>query len=539
MRQSLVCQTSTRVLRNLAKARVRRKLLPRPVVENAEDGEVEMVNDVTTVSLPRTLSAHFRDNSQKLLEGMLSTPGTTYQSIWESYLTLREATKREGGAPLPLELFQAVLRRCMPAWITLRTAAMKPTTEHGELQRLRSPLPYENRLQIILRDMKGAKHTPTIDDFNHIIKQMSAVGHVQGAMAVLKEIDATKGITPTAATYTLVLKTCVFLIESNFPQQVRSLVVKASTEVATDIIERMQSAGTGMSAPTLESILRIFKEDGNIEACEQVLRSLCAFDVRRPDRMPEEFETRLKEADRSGEPLPVPLPVTTSMFTTMMNLYGSRGDLPRMITMFEVLTNPYPLPSNLPSPSSDWWDDDAEYDVANPVIQTPLKHRPEYVWAPQKSSPNSATFAAVLRNLAWAGQRMLCEHYILLAEEYDKQEAKRLRTQLSNEAQLYRSLFPQNADSTTISSPDLKRIVIPAPRFLITPLMFMPVFAYANRQRILELIRWMRYHLRGIIRRREKELTHFKNFAAALPPDYLLASRQSQPNSKHSPCQCY
>lgn len=415
---------------------------------------------------------------------------------------------------------------------------MKPTTDFGSWQKLQSPLPHENRLQMILRHMKEANQTPTVDDFNYIIKQMSAVGHVRGASDVLHELDSIPGLEPNNITFRHVLQTCVFLIESPFPTEVRNLAVKASTEVALDIVDRMQAMNMDIEEAIVELLLRIFKENRNIEACEQILRTVCAFDIRRPDRMPEEFEARLKEADRLQKPLPVPLKLTTSMFTTLVSLYGSAGEIPRMITLFEVLTNPYPLPSNLPSPSSDWWDDDIdEYDVATPVVQTPLKHRPEYIWEPQRASPNSATFAMLIRNLAWAGQRMLCEHYMLLAEEFDKQEADRLREQISREIERHRSVSTQmsgNQDRQVelVPSPDF----IPSPRFLITPLMFMPAFAYANRQRILELMRWMRYHLRGVIWRRQSELSFFKKSYEELPSGTFPSRAVARLSSSHHPC---
>lgn len=415
---------------------------------------------------------------------------------------------------------------------------MKPTTEFGSWQKLQSPLPYENRLQTILRHMKEADQTPTVDDFNYIIKQMSAVGHVRGTSDVLQEMDSINGVEPSKITLRHVLQTCVYLIESPFPVEVKNLAVKASTELALDIVSRMQRMKMDMDEPVIELLLRIFKEDRNFEACEQILRTVCAFDIRRPDRMPEEFEARLKEADKLGQSLPVSLRLTTSMFTTLISLYGSAGEIPRMITLFEVLTNPYPLPSNLPSPSSDWWDDDIdEYDVASPVIQTPLKHRPEYVWEPQKASPNSATFALLIRNLAWAGQRMLCEHYMLLAEEFDKKEANHLRDQISQEIARHRSVSPKESLNRDRQQEIASQTgFIASPRFLITPFMFMPVFAYANRQRILELMRWMRYHLRGIIGRRQMELSFFKKSFEELPPSSIPPGAERRFNAAHRPC---
>ncbi|PVF95545.1 hypothetical protein CPB86DRAFT_568835 [Serendipita vermifera] len=528
---------SARVIRNMGHAKTRGARPFSPKQEDEDEMNLRVSTDNVAITLPRVLGPNFRENTEKALETMLSTPGTLYQEIWESYLKLRAFVGKNEGQPIRQEITQAVLRQCTPSWLHLRNAYMQPSTTYGAWQKLRKPLPYENRLRMLLQDMKDAKQTPALEDFNFVLQQMAAVGHVSGSVAVLKEMDLYPEIQPSKTTYKRVLQSCVFLLESPTPPEARPLVLKASTELAFEVVRRMQVAGTEIDTPILELILRVFKEDNNIPACEQILRTLCAFDVHRPDRMPEEFEQRLKEADQRQETLPLPVPVSTSILTTMVNLYGTNGDIPTMLTLFEVLTNPYPLPSNLPSPSSDWWEEE-EYDVANPVVQTPLKHRPEYVWEPQRASPNSATFAILLRTLAWAGNRMLCEHYMLLAEEFDRAEASRLRESLDTELIKLQNLSSQSLSDENLQDDSQEAALapfIPSPRFLITPLMFMPVFVYANRQRIGELMRWIRHHLRQIIKRRQAELEFFEKSYQALPPPSLPLGAVVRLNSQHKP----
>jgi hypothetical protein len=505
--------------------------------EDEDEMNLDVSTDTVAITLPRILGPNFREKTEKALESMLSTEGTLYQEIWESYLTLRAIVGKNKGNPIRQEIAQAVLRQCTPAWLNLRNAYMQPSTTYGAWQKLKKPFPYENRLRMVLQDMKDANQLPTIEDFNFILQQMAAVGHVSGSVAIMKEMDSYPGIQPSNITYKRILQSCVFLLESPTPPEARPLVVKASTELAFEVVRRMQTTNIQIDTPILELILRVFKEDNNIAACEQILRTLCAFDVHRPDRMPEEFEQRLKEADQLQEPLPLPVPISTSILTTMVNLYGTNGDIPTMITLFEVLTNPYPLPSNLPSPSSDWWEEE-EYDVANPVIQTPLKHRPEYIWEPQRASPNSATFAILLRSLAWTGNRMLCEHYMLLAEEFDRAEISRLRMSLNAELSKRQRLSENTADEEYgVDSQGATSLpIIPSPRFMITPLMFMPIFAYANRRRIAELMRWIRHHLRQIVRRRQAELEFFEKAYQALEPPSIPTGAVVRLNSQHKPC---
>jgi hypothetical protein len=537
MRQSLVCQ-SAKALQNIIKTKARRAA--RAIPPTTEYVEFDSDDGTRHAALPRTLSlsSTLRDKTQNSLETLLSTRGALYQTVWESYLALKDIVDRQRGPPIPRCILEAVLRQCTPTWHALRHHAIQPMTEYGALKRLQNPLPHESRLRSVLQYMKKSNQPPTEDDFHFILQQMAAVGHVRGAASVLEEMEATEGVKPSIKTFKHILRSCVYLMESPFPPEVESRVSNEVTTLASQVAQRMPSLNVELDAPIVELMLRIFKEQQNTEACEHILRLACSFDVHRPDRMPEEFEKRLKDADTRQSPLPVPVPVTTSMLTTLMKLYGSQGEISKMITTFEVLTNPYPLPSNLPSPQSDWWDADDEYDVANPVIQTPLKHRPEYVWDPPKSSPNTATFDTIIRYLAWARQRMLCEHYMLLAEEYDKAESVRLRNELSKELTRLESVSPiTNPDRMSDDSAALEgRGFIEAPRFHITSHMFHPVFVYANQARLTELMRWMQQHLRTIIWRRENDLDFFKKSYEVLPPSPIPPGAEVRLNSRHQLC---
>lgn len=484
--------------------------------------------------LPRALNAtqNLRQSTQNSLERLLKTPNTLYQTVWESYLALRDIVDQHKGPPIPQHILQAVLRQCTPSWGALRQNATRPAGDYAAWKRLQSPLPHESRLRSVLHYMKTSGQHPTVEDYNFILQHMASVGHVNGALAVLEEMEASK-VQTSAKTFKHILRACVFLLESPVPPEAKPQVSSMVAEIASKVAQRLQDLNLEMDSRLVELTLRMLKEQDNTEACEQILRTACAFDVHRPDRMPDEFEKRLKDADERKLPLPTPVPVTTSMLTTIMSLYGSKGELPRMIAAFEVLTNPYPLPSNLPSPQSDWWDADDEYDVANPVVQTPLKHRPEYIWEPPKARPNSATFAIMIRYLAWAQQRLLCEHYMLLAEEYDKAESVRLRNQLSKELARLKRVSPSTNSDRLPEEAALEMGFIEAPRFHITPAMFQPVLVYANQARLVELMRWMRQHLRMIIRRREKDLNFFKKSYEALPEAEIHPKAEIRLNTKH------
>ena len=116
----------------------------------------------------------------------------------------------------------------------------------------------------------------------------------------------------------------------------------------------MGEQGVEINSKRASLLLRVFKASLHIEGFELLLRTVFAFDVKRPDRMAKEFEDRLKAADQNSQPLPVPLKINRDILTTMMYIWGEAGEFLKMISAFEVLTNPYPMPSDLPPPSSSW-----------------------------------------------------------------------------------------------------------------------------------------------------------------------------------------
>lgn len=512
MRPSLA-RGSAQVLRNLAKARASREKYQQLSLEKSDQPANPNLGNHAVV-LPRFLGINPMESARKRLEELLDTPGARYEQVWETYLALRQIINLNRSAPIPRETLQKVLRKCTPDWNSTRKYCSHQANRQTIWQRLENPLPFGNRLFEIITHMKEANQVPQKEDFDYMLRYMWAGGHVYGSAAILERMEK-EGITPSPSSYKYALQTSVFLLELDIPYSARGTVRETANKFAVDILQRMKAEEKEITPPIMELALRVFRVNGNVEAAEALLRENYAFDIRRPDRMPEEFERRLKEADKSGLPLPQLMPMTTSILTSMVHLYGSLGDIPKMITIFEVLTNPYPLPSNLPSPTSDWWDSEDEYDVPQPVNQRPLPNRSDYVWEPARASPNNATFAYMLRHLAWAGQRMLCEHYMLLAEEYDKAEALRLQTMLDSEIQRYQPSQTQPLVGNENEQPTADDLT--APRFLITPLMFMPVFAYANHQRITELMRWMKYHLAELVKRRESELAFLKSALDALP----------------------
>ncbi len=148
-----------------------------------------------------------------------------------------------------------------------------------------------------------------------------------------------------------------------------------ASRIAREVVEAIGEQGVEINSKHVSLLLRVFKTSLHIEGFGLLLRTVFSFDINRPDRMAKD---RLKAADQNNQQLPVPLKIDRDILTTMVYVWGKAEEFSKMISAFEVLSNPYPMPSDLPPHSSSWWDDVLGSDVPMPVVTTSLSHRPEY-----------------------------------------------------------------------------------------------------------------------------------------------------------------
>lgn len=381
-------------------------------------------------------------------------------------------------------------------------------------------------MRTILQDIREIGHTPRLSDYHWVLSQLAAAGHATAAEAVLREMIALARL-PTADTYSLVLRACIRRLESRIPYSAVEEEAATASRIAREVVEAMGEQGIEINSKHVSLLLRVFKSSLHIEGFELLLRTVFSFDIKRPDRMAKEFEDRLKAADQNNQPLPVPLKINRDILTTMMYVWGEAREFSKMISAFEVLTNPYPMPSDLPPPSSSWWDDVFGSDVPMPVVTTPLSHRPEYKWYPPTTPAAQAAVNKIIQVLAWNDERTLCQHYVKMAIELDEAEAGQLRKTLTKALTAVKlqsqtlqdtdrppsnvsSDHPQGSPLPPSDSPpfplDNEQ---PSARFMVTMETLLPAWGMANHKKALEMFRWMRYHTMGLIRRKRKELQWF------------------------------
>jgi hypothetical protein len=381
------------------------------------------------------------------LSTLIKTPNIEPDIIWAAYEDFHRLLPSAPREHEQVYTLRHALRRSVPDWRSVRrqTDGRLPATERWA--RLKSPHPFEYRMRTILQDIRELGHTPKLSDYHWVLSQLAAAGHATAAEAVLREMIALARL-PTADTYTLVLRACIRRLETRVPYSAVEEAAATASRIAREVVEAMGEQGVEINSKHVSLLLRVFKASLHIEGFELLLRTVFSFDVKRPDRMAKEFEDRLKAADQNGQPLPVPLKINRDILTTMMYIWGDAGEFSKMISAFEVLTNPYPMPSDLPPPSSSWWDDVFGSDVPMPVVTTPLSHHPEYKWYPQTTSAAQAAVNKLIQVLAWNDKRTLCQHYVKMAIGLDKTEAQQLRKTLNRAlaAAKLQSHTPQDTD---------------------------------------------------------------------------------------------
>ena len=461
------------------------------------------------------------------LSTLIKTPNVEPDMVWAAYEDFHRLLPSAPREREHIYTLRHALRRSVPDWRTVRreTDGRLPAAERWA--RLKSPHPFEYRMRTILEDIRELGHTPHLSDYHWVLSQLAAAGHATAAEAVLREMIAFARL-PTADTYTLVLRACIRRLETRIPHSAVEEEAATASRIARDVVEAMGEQGIDINSKQVSLLLRVFKVSLHVEGFELLLRTVFSFDVKRPDRMAKEFEDRLKAADQDGQPLPVPLNITRDILTTMVYIWGDAGEFSKMISAFEVLTNAYPMPSDLPPPSSSWWDDVFGSDVPMPVVTTPLSHRPEYKWYPQTTAAAQAAVNKLIQVLAWNDKRTLCQHYIKLAIELDNAEAEQLRktlertltaaklqSQTLQDTDRMHSNAPSNQPQylPLSSSPDPPLLPWhnehPSARFMVTMETLLPAWGMANQRKALEMFRWMRYQTTGLIKRKKKQLQWF------------------------------
>ena len=262
------------------------------------------------------------------LSTLIKTPNVDPDIIWAAYEDFHRLLPSAPREHEHVHTLRHALRRCIPDWRNIRRQTDGRLSTAQRWARLKSPHPFEYRMRTILQDMRELGHTPTVPDYYWVLSQLAAAGHATAAEAVLREMMALARL-PTAEIYTLVLQACIRKLETRIPHSAVEEGAATASRIARDVVEAMGEQGIEIDSKHVSLLLRVFKASLHIEGFELLLRTLFAFDIKRPDRMAKEFEDRLKAADQNGQPLPLPLKVNRDILTTMMHVWGEAGEIGR------------------------------------------------------------------------------------------------------------------------------------------------------------------------------------------------------------------
>ncbi|KII95389.1 hypothetical protein PLICRDRAFT_129139 [Plicaturopsis crispa FD-325 SS-3] len=414
-----------------------------------------------------------RESRHADLAESLSRDAPNPSRVWGRYIDLLSFI---GSETLPLHVHQAVLRKCVPPTKELRASNIKRLQDGTASTR---PHKYEERMQLVIHHMDASGHKPTLDDYNFVLEQFAAVGHCDGAMEVYKEL-VHKGYAPTPRTYGLCLQAIAY--KQTLPCRPHELpgIMARTTRMCTDLLREMFARGIPFTSVNFDLALRVLKEATDDEGFAALIRTGYGIDLAYPDQQPlEHVRGKTKGArgrDIAAE-LPQPLPFSTAALNTIIDVLGRRKKVPRMVVAFEVLT--VPLPPHANEHFSSTFDDDDDFGVRSPPESS--RYRGPH------AEPNITTYNLMIKHMCSAGHATLARHYMVAAMHVDYAEDRRLRGDVMR----------------------LPLHEIAAPHFSVNRGTFLPAYGLANRDKNLELMRWVLRAVERSIRRKKERLAHY------------------------------
>ncbi|KAJ3533310.1 hypothetical protein NM688_g7303 [Phlebia brevispora] len=394
---------------------------------------------------------------------------------WACYL---DAMNFIGPKDIPFELHQKSLRWC----------ASSPGDNRAHLKRqlaLGRKMPashsYEGRLRAIVYNMRLAGYAPTIDDYHYILQHFAAVGHYVGAVHVLREIVHMR-LPRTDISYGFCLLAMCRRLSLPCKRQARPVVVADISKRCIHLLNEMWADGIPVTTMNVDLTIRILKETLDVELFESILKTAYGIDLAYPDRPPIEFWTKERRStfETTGVPLhlPEPLPFSTDTLNTTVDMLGRSGQISKLVQAFEVLTTPLPSPTSAAPPSTYEDDEDDDFGDSNPTVAP---------YRPPHALPNTTTYYYLLRWISTADNATLARHYVLDAIELERTTDRRLRGDCMRKS-------PEE---------------IAASQFAVNRNMLLPVVALANRNKHMELLRWMLVKIRRVLRRKRASIKYF------------------------------
>ena len=394
--------------------------------------------------------------------------------VWGRYLDLLSMV---GPEQIPLETHQAVLRK------STMTPAEWRKDVYRRLEakkRPRSPHIHEARYQAVISNIREAGYQPEAEDYHFILEQFAAVGHHVGALQVLQELSHLK-LQKTHKTYGLCLMALSHRLTLPIYHTERDRMVQTMTRICLKLVNDMWTNQVPITSFNVDLTLRVLKETMDFQAFQRLLRVAYGIDLAYPDRPPLEYWDKTATADNSASDVqnpPVQQPFSTSALNSTLDFLGRIGNISKLVQAFEVLTTPLPTHA-VASPESPYADDaDEDFGVNDPFITPYISPHAE---------PNTTSYQLMIKWLSRANCAPLARHYLLQVMEQDRLVDRHLRGEC---------LLKGKGE-------------ILAPHLGITHYMFLSILGEANRNKDLEMLRFVLIKIRTALRRKRVDIEYY------------------------------
>ncbi|KAG2152965.1 hypothetical protein DEU56DRAFT_879831 [Suillus clintonianus] len=454
---------------------------------------LHIVHDASSGACTTTPSQrNFKDmNSKEIIQKeklsalmeVLSRQTRSHARVWSCYVDFMNYAECDD---LPLEVHQTVLRRCVPSSYTLRAWTAR-RMQAGQVPRI--PHHYEARLKTVVRNIRATGADATLEDYHVILQQFAAVGHYTGAIQVLTELTHVCKLDPESKTFGLCLKAIAHRLSMPIYKVQRADMLADASKLCRKLLKEMSARDMPLTSFNLDLVMRILKEVLDQEGFHQLMKIGYGIDLDYPDHSPLQGSSMLS-------------PFSTAALNTTLDMLGRLGNVAKLVQTFEVLTQP--LPPQASRHYSQEFDEEDDFGIANPASTEPH--------VTPNAQPNTTSYNILLKHISRAGHATFARHYLFQAMRLDRRVDRHLRTQL------YR-----NPHGTL------------APHFGLNRGTIIPVFGEANRDKNMELMRWVGWVTRQTIRRKKNDIAWYSELRDSLPPPPFPSESTSSSSPRAPP----
>ena len=397
--------------------------------------------------------------------------------VWAAYTSLVSVA---GSDFIPLQLHQQVLRLCCPSKNALRRTVTRRLQE-GTLPEVSDV--HENRIFTVFQNIRSIGSYPELADFDFVLGQFATVGHYEGCWDIYKQLTQL-GYTPSQTTYGYCFQSIAHRFSLPIPKASRETIVTITQDMFSKYMADMRKFKIPMNPVTFDLSIRILKETLNIECFENLMGWGYGIDLSNPDRMALQFVDLLKVKKDGVKP--IPFPFTTSALNTTIDVLGRLGDIPKMIQVFEVLTQPLP---NAHEHFFNSFESDEDDDFGVKVdVSSSTRFPAPYV------TPNTTTFKIMLRYICRANHAVLARHYLNYARMLDRVTSHELRNTV---------LHHRNKNKPFVD--------IPSPHISMNVGMLLPLLGEGNKDKNLGLLKWLDSRMPTYLRSCQNDLIFYSN----------------------------